>query len=62
MANFSSETWWGPESGHAQQKLAQLHNWRKDEIDANVLLWLDEYIESEERRIERAKVEEERED
>ena len=62
MANFSSETWWGPESSHAQGKLGQLRSWRKDETDANVSLWLEEYIESVEQRIERAKIEEERED
>ena len=62
MANFSSEMWWGPESSHAQEKLGQLRNWKKAETDADVIVWLEEYIESVEQRIERAKIEQERED
>jgi hypothetical protein len=61
MANFSTETWWGPESSHAQQKLDRIRSWREGETNANVLQWLNEYMASLERRVERAKVEEERE-
>ena len=62
MANFSSEMWHGPESSHAQRKLEQLNSWRRDETEANVRVWLDEYIRAVEERIEQAKVEEERRD
>lgn len=61
MANFSTEMWTGPESSHAQRKLEQLRNWRDGETNVNVLKWLDDYIASVERRVERAKVDEERE-
>lgn len=61
MANFSTETWWGPESSHARQKLEQLSGWKEGETNANVLRWLDDYIASAEHRVERAKIEEERE-
>ena len=58
--NFSSETWRGPESAHLEGRVKQLRGWKAKETDANVLLWLDEYIESVQRRIEEAKFEEER--
>jgi hypothetical protein len=61
IANFSTETWWGPESGHAQQKLEQLRAWKQGETNPNVLRWLNDYIASVEHRVERAKIEEERE-
>jgi hypothetical protein len=61
MANFSTETWGGPESSHAQQKLEQLRSWKEGETNANVLRWLNDYIASVEHRVERAKIEEERE-
>ena len=61
MANFSTETWWGPESSHAQNKLEQLRNWRKKETHANVLRWLDDYIAVVQQRVERARIDEERE-
>lgn len=61
MANFSTEMWSGPESGHAQRKLEQLRNWKSGETNTNVLQWLNDYIASVEQRIERARIEEERE-
>ena len=60
-ANFSTETWSGPESSHARQKLDKLTSWKQGETNTNVLQWLNDYIDSVERRVERAKVEEERE-
>ena len=45
-ANFSSGAWWGPYSEHAQGKLEKLQFWKEEEADPNVLLWLDEYIET----------------
>lgn len=61
MANFSTEGWTGPESNHLQGTLEKLRTWKKDETNANVLKWLDDYIASVERRLERARIEEERE-
>ncbi len=62
MANFSTGIWWGAESSHAQGKLEQLKSWKDGENDPNVLQWLDEFMASVERRVERAKIEEERQD
>lgn len=62
MANFSSEMWWGPESGHHREKLATLKGWKQGETNPNVIRWLDEYAALVESRIERARIEEERED
>lgn len=61
IANFSTEIWWGPESSHARQKLEQLRAWKQGETNPNVLRWLNDYIASVEHRVERAKIEEERE-
>ncbi len=60
VGNHSSEAYWGPESSHAQAKLEQLERWRAEEVNVNVIAWLDEYMESVAERIERARVEEER--
>lgn len=60
-ANFSTESWWGPESLHAHSKLEQLKSWKEGERDTNVLRWLDDNITSTLIRIEEAKVREERE-
>ena len=61
MANFSTEGWSGPASGHYQEKKQWLLDFKKEEADANVTLWIDEYVEDLERQIEQAKVREERE-
>ena len=60
IANFSSGTWMGPESAYLQERLDQLRNWKEPETDANVIAWLDEYIEWANKRIEQAKISEER--
>jgi hypothetical protein len=60
-ANFSSETWWGPESKHWQSKLAWIRDLSKAETHPNVRQWLSEFEEIVSARLERAKVEEERE-
>jgi hypothetical protein len=62
MTNFASEAWSGPESSHYQRKKEWLLDFGKDETNANVKRWIDEYVESLARRIERALLEEERED
>jgi hypothetical protein len=60
--NFSAESWWGPESLHLQNKRQLLLDFREEEEIENVKLWIDEYVSWIERRIERARIVEERED
>lgn len=61
MANFSTEGWSGPESLHYQVKKQWLLEFRKGETNANVKRWIDEYVASIDRDIDRARIEEERE-
>lgn len=60
-ANFSSGGWWGPESQYLSDKRSWLIDIQKNETDRNVLLWIGEYVDNLERRIEAARQEEERE-
>lgn len=60
-ANFSTEGWSGPASAHYQDKKLWLLDFKKDETDTNVKLWIDEYVEHLDKRIEDAKLREERE-
>jgi len=60
MSNFSTEGWTGPESLHYQLKKSRLLEFRKEETNANVKRWIDEYVDGLNRQIARAKVEEER--
>ncbi len=60
-ANFSTEGWTGPESLHLEKKKQRLLDFGKDETNPRVRQWIDEYIDSIDRRIEGAKIEEERE-
>ena len=62
IANFSTEGWTGLESLHYQEKKQQLLDFKKDEDNENVKRWIDEYISSLDREIERARIKEERED
>ncbi len=61
MANFSTEGWSGPESLHYQKKKQNLLEFKKEENNENVKCWIDEYVSSIDKRIEQAKIEEERE-
>ena len=61
MANFSTEGWSGPASAHYQEKKQWLLDFKKEETDANVKLWIDEYVEDLQRQIDHAKIREERE-
>ena len=61
MANYSSEGWSGPASAHYQERKQWLLDFKKEEKNANVKLWIDEYVEDLQRRIDHAKVREERE-
>jgi len=61
-ANYGTEGWSGPASLHYETKKQQLLDFKKDEDDANVKLWIDEYVASLDQQIEREKIDEERED
>jgi hypothetical protein len=60
-ANFSSETWSGPASLHYEEKRKTLLDFKKDENNENVKLWIDEYVTELDAYIKGAKIEEERE-
>lgn len=62
MANFSSESWMGPESSHLERKRDMLLEFKSGEVNPNVCQWIDEYILVLEKRIQRAKIAEEREE
>ncbi len=61
MANFSSESWWGPESVHYESKKQALLAFRATETNTNVKRWIDEYATALDRQIEHARIREERE-
>ena len=60
-ANYSTESWSGELSLHLEKKQEKLIRIRASENNDNVKLWLDEYIDSLEQRIENARIDEERE-
>jgi hypothetical protein len=60
-ANFWTGGWKGPASLYYQSKKQQLLDFKKGEADKNVLEWVDAFIESLDKQIERSKTEEERE-
>ena len=60
MANFSTEGWSGPASLHYQRKKQELLDFKKDEDNENVKRWINEYVSSLERQIERETISEER--
>lgn len=62
IANFSTESWWGSESSHLQNKRQQLLDFREGEENESVRQLIDEYVSELERRVERARITEERED
>ena len=59
-ANFSTEGWSGPMSLHLEGKKAGLLDCRGTETEANVIRWIDEYIEALDAGIAAARIEEER--
>jgi hypothetical protein len=61
-SNFSTEGWTGNESEHLAGKKQKLLDYRQIETNENVKQWIDDYIDGIERRIEHARVVEERED
>lgn len=60
-AYYSTEGWCGKASLHYREKKERLLQYRKDETDSNVLLWINEYIDMLDRQIEDAQIREERE-
>ncbi len=60
FANFSTEGWSGPASIHYQNKRDELLEFKMDEDNEKVKNWIDEYVSKLEKRIENAKIEEER--
>ncbi len=60
--NFRAEGWIGPESLHLENKKKKLLDFEKEEDNENVKQWIDEFVSELERRIKRARDEEERED
>jgi len=61
MANFSTESWSGSASAHYQDRKQSLLEFKEKETDANVKLWIAEYIGDLQRQIDDSKVREERE-
>jgi len=61
-ANYSTGGWSGPASLHYETKKQQLLDFKKDEDNPYVQLWIDEYVDSLERDIKRERISEERED
>ena len=62
LANYTfAETWTGNLSLHFEKKKRSLLRIREEENNENVKRWIDEYLDELEKKIERAKVEEERE-
>jgi len=60
-ANCSTESWWGPESLHLQDKRQKLLDHKDKESNETVRQWIDEVIKSLSHRIEQAEITEERE-
>ncbi len=59
-ANFYTEGWTGPRSLRYQSKKEDLLQHKKGETNANVIRWIDEYVEALDKEIEIARIEEER--
>ncbi len=62
IANYFTESWMGSESDHYKAKLESILQYKTTEINLKVLKWIEEYVDSLKRHIEKAKVEEERRD
>lgn len=60
MANFSTGFFTGSMSINLQERKQELLNFKQEEDNENVKQWIDEYVNSLDKEIERAKIEEER--
>lgn len=61
-ANFWSEGWSGPDSLHYMGRIAALEHFNKGECNSRVHTWVEDYINSLRKDVERAQVEEERDE
>ena len=61
-ANFSTESWSGPESSHLERKKQYLLDFKAKETNKNVQRWIDEYVAIIDKAIDRAQVREERDE
>ncbi len=61
-ANFGTEGFLGHASDHYRRRREQVSIWRTGETNPRVARWLEEYLESLDRAIQDAVVDEERED
>jgi len=59
-ANYSTEGWTGSASNHFMAKEKELWEFKENETNANVIRWIEEYIEGLRKDIERAKIREDR--
>ncbi|MCC6263076.1 MAG: hypothetical protein IT169_05820 [Bryobacterales bacterium] len=60
-ANFDIEGWTGPESSHNEGKRRAMEHLLEKETEPTVRSWITKYIELLDRRVEQARIEEERE-
>lgn len=61
-SNFITEGWSGSASSHYIQKRQGLLDFKEDETDPNVILWIDEFVEGLTAQIKQEKIREERSD
>jgi hypothetical protein len=59
-ANYFTGSWWGPVSHHYEAIKYSLLDFRKEEVNEHVKLWIDEYVEELDNFIEQGKLQEER--
>ncbi len=60
QSHFGASCYWGKASDHCHKLRDEAREWLKDERDRIVIGWIEDYIESLDREIERAEIEEER--
>ena len=60
LANYWSGGWTGPESLHWEQVKAEILSLRREEDNANVLLWMEDFVASLDRDIKTSRAREER--
>ena len=59
VANFWTGGWSGPESAHYLKRIEEFEAFKADETENNVIDWIDSYIKSLRKQIERARIREE---
>ena len=61
-ANFYTEGWTGPARLHYEKRKQNLIDFKKTQDDANVMNWIDEYLDTIESDIKRSRIHEERDE